>query len=250
MLTDALIESLEKEGMALEEFRELCLRLLNNGVLCRAESQVEQQMYDRFVRIETIVVEYLQIIGIRILHERQFSYLRVYPPGSQIPGIDDAGEDAFGGGLRSRLKQDEVALILVLRLQYDKALTEGQLDDAGFVSESIESLAIAMKNLLGRSLPDKVTDRKRMFNRLRQLRLIEYRQDDNMESAESWIKIHPMIVTFVTEESLQVLAQTLDPEIKTQAIETPAIDKPEIDAPEHEEPEHEEPVPVEVEHVS
>ena len=219
MLTEALVESLEKEGVGLDEFRELSLRLLNNGVLCRAENQTEQALYDRFLRIEDIVVEYLRLIGIRILHERHFSYLRLYPPGAQIPGMDDADETAFAGGLRARLRQDEVALLLVLRLQYDKALREGQLDDAGFVTESIESISIAMKNLLSRSLPDKVVDRKRVFSRLRQLRLLEYRQDDNMESAESWIKIHPMIVTFVTDDALSALENALsEDEIENESV--------------------------------
>lgn len=210
MLTDSLLTSLDKEGVSLIEFRELCLRLLNHGVLCRAENQTEQALYDRYLRVEEIVVEYLHIIGIRILHERQFSYLRVYPPGADIPGMDEEAYGAFGGGLRARLRQDEVALLLVLRLQYDKALREGQLDDEGYVSESIESISIAMKNLLSRSLPEKILDRKRVFSRLRQLRLIEYRQDDNMDSAESWVKIHPMIVTFVTDESLAALDDALN----------------------------------------
>lgn len=226
MLTESLLEALNKEGVALDEFRELCLRLLNYGVLCRSENQIEQQLYDRFIRIEDTVIEYLQIIGIRILHERRFAYLRVYPPGSQIPGIDDDGEDAFGGGLRARLRQDEVALILVLRLQYDKALREGQLDDLGFVSESVESLSIALKNILGRSLPDKVTDRKRMFQRLKQLRLIEYRQDENMESVETWLKINPMILTFVTEASLIELGESLDDEV---ALEDTDLDSDDND---------------------
>ncbi len=214
MLTEHLAESLDKEGVSLIEFRELCLRLLNYGVLCRAENQTEQALYDRYLRIEDIVVEYLRIIGIRILHERQFSYLRIYPPGTDIPGMDDDSEAAaaFGGGLRARLRQDEVALLLVLRLQYDKALREGQLDDDGFVSESIESISIAMKNLLGRSLPEKIVERKRVFARLRQLRLVEFRQDDNMDSAESWVKIHPMIVTFVTDESLSTLESAMTDE--------------------------------------
>jgi len=218
MLTECLTESLEKEGVGLGEFRELSLRLLNYGVLCRAENQTEQVLYDRYLRVEGIVAEYLGLIGIRILHERQFSYLRVYPPGTDMPGMDDTEENAFSGGLRARLRQDEVALLLVLRLQYDKALREGLLDDDGFVSESIETISIAMKNLMSRSLPEKIADRKRVFSRLRQLRLIEYRQDDNMESAESWIKIHPMIVTFVTDDSLSALEEALEAPLEVELI--------------------------------
>lgn len=209
MLSDCVLEALEREGLALDDFRELCLRLLNSGVLCRAESQIEQQLYDRYLRIEDLVNDYLQLMGVKVLHDRRFAYLRLYPPGSRLPGMEDSEEESFGGGLRARLRQDEVALLLVLRLQYDKALREGQLDDVGFVTESLESISIAMKNLLNRSLPDKLTDRKQVFNRLRQLRLIEFRQDEGMDMTEAWIKIHPMIVTFVTDDALSALEDAL-----------------------------------------
>ncbi|WP_260294982.1 DUF4194 domain-containing protein [Sedimenticola hydrogenitrophicus] len=209
MLTEALSEALEEAGVSLQEFRELCLRLLNYGVLCRAESQTEQQLYDRYLRIEPLVEEYLDLIGVSLFHDRRFAYLRLYPPGARVPGMEDAPESAFSGGLRARLRQDEVALLLVLRLQYDKALREGQLDEHGHVLESVESLAIAMRNLLGRTLPDKIVERKRVFNRLRQLRLIDYRQDEEMENGEAWIRIHPMIVTFVSDEALTALEDEL-----------------------------------------
>ncbi len=211
MLTEHLREALDTEGVSLNEFSELCIRLLNYGVLCRAESQTELQLYDRYLRIESLVEEYLALIGIRLLHDRRFAYLRLYPPGAQVPGMDDAEESAFSGGLRARLRQDEVALLLVLRLQYDKALREGQVDEEGFVTESMESLGIAMKNLLGRSLPDKLGERKRVFQRLRQLRLIDYRQDTDIEAVESWLKIHPMIVGFVGDDALATLEQALPP---------------------------------------
>ncbi|MEW5757535.1 MAG: DUF4194 domain-containing protein [Pseudomonadota bacterium] len=216
MLSDFLEEKLEPENLTREEFRELLIRLLNYGVLARAESQVEQQLYDRYLRVEDLVRDYLDLIGVRVLHDRRFEYLRLYPPGAQVPGMDDAEEQAYSGSLRSRLSQAEVALILVLRLQYDKALREGQVDENGFVTESLESLSIAMKNLLGRNLPDKLTERKRLFQRLRQLRLIALRNDEDVESSEAWLKIHPMIVSFVSDEALNALAAgKLENEIDT-----------------------------------
>jgi hypothetical protein len=209
MLTDTLIQHLEKSGISWEEYQELCLRLLNFGVLCRDESQIEQQLYDRYLRVAELVDEYLAVVGIQVFHDRRFAYLRLYPPGAQVPGMDDAPDNAFSSGLRTRLKQDEVALLLVLRQQYDKALREGQVDDAGFVTESIESIGIAMRNFLGRSLPEKLTDRKRVFERLRKLRLIKYRHEDDLVTSEAGLKIHPMIVAFVSEDAIAALDETL-----------------------------------------
>ncbi len=216
MLTDSLIQHLEKSGISWEEYQELCLRLLNFGVLCRDESQVEQQLYDRYLRVADLVDEYLAVVGIQVFHDRRFAYLRLYPPGAQVPGMDDATDHAFSSGLRTRLKQDEVALLLVLRQQYDKALREGQVDDAGFVTESIESIGIAMRNFLGRSLPEKLTDRKRVFERLRKLRLIKYRHEDDLVTSEAGLKIHPMIVAFVSDDAIAALDESLPEEAQPE----------------------------------
>jgi hypothetical protein len=37
------------------------------------------------------------------------------------------------------------------------------------------------------------------------LRLIQYRQDEDIDSGEAWIKIHPMIVSFVSDQVLEAL---------------------------------------------
>ena len=207
MLSNEIKEKLAKNNITLPEFQELMIRLLNYGVLCRTESQTEQLLYDRYLRIAELVQDYLTIIGIRIYHDTRFEYLRLYPPGSRLPGMEEAEQQAFSGSLRTRISQNEVALILVLRTQYDKALREGNIDEHGYVAESMESLVIALCNLLGRTLPEKMTDRRRLFQRLRQLRLIHYGQDEELESGDAWLKIHPMIVSFVDDEALLVLDQ-------------------------------------------
>lgn len=219
MLLDDLEQRLEKAGVTLQEYQELCLRLLNYAVLCRDESQIEQQLYDRFVRVPELVEDYLGMVGIRLFHDRRFAYVRLYPPGARVPGMEDADNETFSGGLRERLRQDEVALLLVLRQLYDKALREGQLDEGGYVTESLESIGIAMRNQLGRSLPEKLTERKRVFERLRKLRVIQYRQDQPLDSGEAGLRIHPMIVAFVTEEALAALDQALPPELDDEMDE-------------------------------
>ncbi len=207
MLSEALRDRLARENISLEEFQELLIRLMNYGVLSRQESQTEQQLYDRYMRSAEWVDEYLSLLGIRVHHDRRFEYIRLYPPSSRIPGMDEAGDNAFSGSLRARLTQNEVALILVLRSQYDKALREGKVDEHGYVAESMESISIALKNLLGRTLPDKIMERRRLFQRLRQLRLVQYNQDEALESGEGWLRIHPMIVSFVDDEALLALEQ-------------------------------------------
>jgi len=220
MLSDYLEQQLEVENVTLAEFKELVVRLLNYGVLCRDENQAEQHLYDRYLRVADQVAQYLSLMDVRIYHDSRFEYIRLYPPGSRVPDFD-GGEELQNSALRQRLSANEVAMVLILRVQYDKALREGRVDDHGHVTESLEALTIAMKNLLGRALPDKLTERKQLFRRLRQLRLIDFSQDVELENDESWLRIHPMIVTFVTDEALQSLSggNLLDDEIVEEALD-------------------------------
>jgi hypothetical protein len=202
-LADYIEGRLEATGISLEEFRALLIRLVNYGVLERAESQTEQELYDRFVRVEEFVGEVLSLYGIVVHHDRRFEYVRLYPPGSRTPGMEQAEDEAFNSSLRARLTQNEVAVVLVLRAQYDKALREAKIDENGFATEPMEAISLAMKNWLNRSLPDKTTERRRIFQRLKQLRLIDYRSDEELESSEAWIRIHPMIVDFVSSDAIE-----------------------------------------------
>jgi len=204
-LNDYLEKRLEPSGISLDELRELAVRLLNYGVLVRGESQTERELYDRFVRVEALAVETLALYGLEVFHEPRFEYVRVYPPGSRTPGMDQAAEQAFGGSLRARLSQHEVALILVLRAQYDKALREGKVDEHGYATEPLEAISLALKNWLNRSLPERALERRRVFQRLRQLRLVEYRAEEDLEQSEAWLRIHPMIVDFVSAEAIEAL---------------------------------------------
>jgi hypothetical protein len=197
--------ALDKEGLNQKEYSELLVRLLDYGVICRDESQIEQALYDRYVRIEELIGEYLSILGIRIQHDRRFQFVRLYPPGSQVPGMEEDQEFSGSPSFRQRLNQNEVALILVLRAQYDKALREGAVDEQGCVMVSFEGLSIAMKNLLKRSLPENVTDRKIMFRKLRQMRLIQLQNEDSVEDGDVWLRIRPMIMSYVSDQVLTEL---------------------------------------------
>jgi hypothetical protein len=100
------------------------------------------------------------------------------------------------------LNQHEVALILVLRAEYDKALREGVIDEQGCATLSLEAIAMAMKSLLRRNLPENIGERRQAFKRLRQLRLINYFAETDVDSGESWIKIRPLIIHLVSNEWL------------------------------------------------
>ena len=148
--------------------------------------------------------DYLSVLHIRLHHERRFTSLRLFPPGAEIPGEADT-EDGFNSGLRNRLSQQEVALILVLRAEYDKSLRDGQIDEHGQATLPLEAINLASKNLLGRPLPEGRTERDALFRRMRQLRLIRSDGDNSLEDNETWLTIRPDITSLVTDTVLSQL---------------------------------------------
>lgn len=204
-LQDYIERRLEASAVSAGQLQELLVRLLNYGVLVRDDSQIARELYDRYVRVEDLVTEILALQAIQVHHDHRFEYVRLYPPGSRTPGMDYAEEQAFGGSLRARLTQHEVAVVLVLRAQYDKAVREGRIDGSGYATESLEAIGLALKKWLNRSLPERLAERRDVFRRLRKLRLIEYREEEDLDQVEAWIRIHPMIVDFVGTDAIQAL---------------------------------------------
>lgn len=222
-------KQLEKNGISTNELSELLIRLMDYGVLCRDESQKEQLLYDRYLRLENLVNDYLSVLRIRVQHDTRFQFVRLYPPGSDVPGMVDENDPPFKTGMRTRLSKSEVELVLILRSQYEKSLREGQVDENGCATLSLEALNIAMKNLLKKSLPSNITQRKDLFRSLKQLRLIQYRKEEDIESGEAWIRVRPMIVSYVSDQVLDALQPLVDDsaaENETEQVAEPSSGTP------------------------
>ena len=205
MITDVIQESLKQSNLSNDEFSELVIRLLDHGVITRDKSQIETKLYDRFVQCEELVEDYFSPLKIRIQHDRKFYFVRIYPPGSTVPGMADIDNTPFNGGFRVKPNQQEIAAILVLRVEYEKSLREGQVDEKGCVLIAMESVAISHKNLLKRPLPEVQGERIAIFKKLRQLRLIDFNLDDDISNNDSWVSIQPSITSFVGDEVLRAL---------------------------------------------
>ena len=208
MIADAINESLKTHTVTDDEFSELVIRLLDYGVITRDRSQIEARLYDRFVHCEELVEDYLSVIRVRLQHDRKFCFIRVFPPGATVPGMIDIDDTAFNYGFRVKPGQQDISTILVLRVEYEKSLREGQVDEKGCVLIPLEGLAISHKNLLKRPLPDSHGERIAIFKRLRQLRLINFNIDDDLNSNDSWISIQPSISSFVSGDVLNALYPT------------------------------------------
>ncbi len=205
MLTNELENMLKPLNISRDEFSELLIRLLDYGMINRDESQVESNLYDRYLRCAEVVEDYLSVLRVTIQHNKKFCFIRVYPPGAIVPGMQSLDDQAFNQGFRSKPSQQEVGVIIVLRVEYEKALREGQIDEKGCVMLPMESLVIVLKNLLKRALPDSQSDRKNLFKRLKQLRLIQYSNESDLDSEDSWLSIQPVITSFVSDDVLSAL---------------------------------------------
>ncbi|MFT4714581.1 MAG: hypothetical protein ACJAVI_003070 [Candidatus Azotimanducaceae bacterium] len=205
MFEEIIAEKLKDFSVTMDEFSELVIRLLDYGVINRDESLIETRLYDRYLQINELIEDYLSILKVKVQHDKKFCFVRLFPPGAVVPGLADDEHSAFNSGFRVRPSQQEVSVILTLRVEYEKSLREGQIDDNGCALLSVEGLAIAMKNLLKRSLPESQGERKTIFRHLRQLRLIQYNGEADLDSADSWISIQPAISSFVSDDVLSEL---------------------------------------------
>lgn len=220
MIRDVIQESLKPKNLSNDEFSELVIRLLDHGVITRDKSLVETKLYDRFVQCEELVEDYLSPLKVRIQHDRKFCFVRIFPPGSTIPGMPDADDTPFSGGFRIKPSQQDIATIIVLRVEYEKSLREGQVDEKGCVLVPMESVAISHKNLLKRPLPEVQGERLSIFKKLRQLRLIDFNLDEDIGNNDSWISIQPSITSFVSDDVLTALNPVQE---SPKAEETPDV---------------------------
>lgn len=207
-LVRELEQALEATSVSPERFREIVLRLLDTSAICFVDSQAEAALYNDAVRVQPLLSDYLAIMGARLFHDSHFRYFRLYAPGADIPGVA-AESDAEIYGLRLRLNQHEVAAALLLRFLYDKALTEGRMDDDGCATATLEELQTAMKTVLNRSLPAGAVERRAVLRRMRALKLIDYRTDDDLDSPETFLVIRPMITGFVHADLIQASGEEI-----------------------------------------
>ena len=210
-ITLLLDQSLEQLGLNQQGFSELIIRLLDYGVISRNESQIEATLYDRYLQCEDLVEDYLAPLRLVTMHDTQFRFIRIFPPAAVVPGLiddDNAQDSPFQNGFRTKPSSNAIAVILILRVEYEKALREGKVDELGHVLLPLEELVISMKNLLKQSLPEGLGERQAIFRQLRQLRLIKYSSEADItleNSQESWLKIEPSITSFVSQEMLDQL---------------------------------------------
>lgn len=195
---------LKARGVQPESFRQIVGRLLGLSILHREDSAIERQLYDDAVRVEGLLMDYFDVAGFRLFHERHQSYFRLYPPGARAPGLPDEDDAIVVEAVRARLSADFVACCLALRLLYNEGLRHGSINERNEALVSVEHLNATMTAHMRRSLPAK-TAREKLFADLKRARLIDYRPDPQVEDADALIAIRGTILQFVADSAVEAL---------------------------------------------
>ena len=171
-MLDAINHELKKANADIGEFREVVNRLLSFQAIYRKQSNKEAEFYDLFVRLQTLIEEYLGVLGFRIVHHEQTQYVVCYPPGSDIPGVynDDDEQSHY----HRRLKRNEKIALIVSRYLFEERLREGQISDDGVALVDLEKFNHTFAMVAKQPL-DKESERDDLLKFLKGLRLIEYK---------------------------------------------------------------------------
>lgn len=191
MWSDHLERELENRNLLPADLRAVLLRLLDKQVIYRNESKVESELYDLFVRMEDIVEQYLSILGVTVFCNVELNFVIAYPPGSDIPGIRDGGTERRA--LQRRIRADEAGLMITLRLLYEEKIREGEIDEKGCVYVPLEAVFTRYLSITKREMPAPESERRSVFNTLKQLRLVDY---TDLSGTDKWIGIREIIMHF------------------------------------------------------
>ena len=202
-LTTELREKLAIANISMERFREIATRLLSYGVLVRDEDRTETQFYDETRRIESLLAEYFEIVGMHLHHDINAQFFRLYAPGAVVDGIP---EDTFAPvpSLKARVSVDFVAAAIALRFLYQEKLNQGLIDTQAEALISFDDLALTLQSQLKRQLPERDGDRMSLLGELKRHRLLRYSSTFSVSDEDAYIAIRPTILGVVSNEALAV----------------------------------------------
>jgi hypothetical protein len=193
-------------GEEFSDVQEVMHQLLDKQVIYRAQSEAERRRYDRFIRCESVIKNYLSVLGISVFHDHESGYVAAFPPKTRTPDneIEDEGESPTL--LRLKLSAWQKILIIALRHEYEEGLRNGNLLEDDIV-EVIESEFIILLNKAFKRTDASRSVLKEHFKDLKRLRLIAIPSGFEEEN-DSIIQIRPMILRFTFDNLYETLSQS------------------------------------------
>lgn len=190
MIIEAIKRDLAHVDLSLEDFQRVIQRLLANQVLYRdPENRTEREIYDAFEKMDDLVTDYLEAMGLTLVHRADQHFAVVYPPGAEHPYQSEP--DTRAPSLRARVSKEDSALLLVCRMRYEDALRAGETNEEDEALVSLEDIYTSYRMVAKESMSEQKGQRERAFQRLRRHRLIDYMTLDNEDAL---VKIRPTIL--------------------------------------------------------
>ena len=115
---NAVVKNINEAGLDLEYFQIITSYLLENGVICREDSIKEEKYYDQFIRLESIIKDYLNLININVVHDEDLLSIRLYAPVSYLPNSFE--DDDIKSNMSMNLTSEESAYLLALAILYNQ----------------------------------------------------------------------------------------------------------------------------------
>ncbi|MFK2821837.1 DUF4194 domain-containing protein [Malaciobacter sp. WC5094] len=194
------VELINEAGLDLEDFQDITSYLLENGVICREDSQKEEKYYDNFLRLESIVKDYLNLININVVHDEDLLSIRLYAPGSDFP--QSYLDDDIKSNMSMSLSSEESAYLIALAILYNQKFNEGQIEDDASVEVELEEFNTALASYLSYSANENKSIRDEALRTLRRLKVLNYAKGV-FESEDAPLIIRPYIKQVILPDMLK-----------------------------------------------
>jgi len=194
------VELINEAGLDLEDFQDITSYLLENGVICREDSQKEEKYYDNFLRLESIVKDYLNLININVVHDEDLLSIRLYAPGSDFP--QSYLDDDIKSNMSMSLSSEESAYLMALAILYNQKFNEGQIEDDASVEVELEEFNTALASYLSYSANENKSIRDEALRTLRRLKVLNYAKGV-FESEDAPLIIRPYIKQVILPDMLK-----------------------------------------------
>lgn len=208
-LPEDFAEYMKRANVDRARFSRISSELLGRGTIYREASDTQKALYDDAVRVAPMLEAYWGVTGFRIVVDREFGYIQMFPPGAHIPGVAPDQEFEAVKAVRRVIRPDMAAIILVLRHMYDDHVMRGDVAENNEVPVRIEDIDEKMTVLLKRKLPDSAVDRERLLAALRFRELIRFGEGAHLPGTDARIAILPPIVSLMSREFCQNIIKSL-----------------------------------------
>lgn len=213
------VSSIQETGLDLEDFQNITTYLLENGIICREDSQKEEKYYDNFLRLESIIIDYLNLININVIHDEDLLSIRLYAPSSAYPNSFEV--DDVKSSMSLSLTSEESAYLIALAILYDQKFNDGQVLDDACVEIELAEFNAALASYLSYSANENKSIRDDSLRTLKKLKVIKFSKGV-FENEDTPLLVRPYIKQIILPDMLEPFlennGQIDNDEIKTEDL--------------------------------